>query len=57
LSTRVKKLKELEDNPKYIAAYKRAAYKYWKCRIETQGDEFQKVFNTPEAYFEWWLKY
>jgi phosphoadenosine phosphosulfate reductase len=47
--------KELEMFPKYKAAYFRAAIEYWKRRKERQI-EISGMMESPESYFEWWLR-
>lgn len=44
---------ELDAFPKYKNAYFRAAKEYWKKRKERQEE---RAFETPEKYFEWWLR-
>jgi phosphoadenosine phosphosulfate reductase len=51
----VKCRKDLERNPKYKAAYFRAAKKYIEYKKERRLDCYG-VMETPENYFEWWLK-
>jgi phosphoadenosine phosphosulfate reductase len=46
---------ELEKNPKYKAAYFRAAERHIEYRRETCLPMDRK-FSSPESLFEWWLK-
>ncbi|GHV89868.1 hypothetical protein AGMMS50268_03710 [Spirochaetia bacterium] len=47
--------KELERFPKYKAAYFRAAKKHVEHRREV-GLHEKGIMESPEKYFEWWLK-
>jgi phosphoadenosine phosphosulfate reductase len=46
---------ELEQFPKYKAAYFRAAKRHIEHRQDAGLPE-KKVFATPETYFDWWLQ-
>jgi len=54
MSTNAKK--ELDKFPRYKTAYKKAAIKYWQHRKEIAKYPLDGVMETPETYFEWWLK-
>jgi phosphoadenosine phosphosulfate reductase len=47
--------KELDQFPKYKAAYFRAAQRHIEHR-KTSGLPEKDIMQTPERYFEWWLK-
>ena len=47
--------KELDKFPKYKNAYFKAATEYWKRRKERQR-EIQGMMESPESYFQWWLR-
>jgi phosphoadenosine phosphosulfate reductase len=46
---------ELERHPKYKAAYFRAATKYIE-HLKEAGLPDRNIRETPEKYFDWWLK-
>ena len=47
--------KELENAPKYKKAYFKAVVKHFEYRKE-RGLGLDGIMETPEKYFEWWLK-
>ena len=47
--------KELDKMPKYKNMYLRAVEKHYQYRKE-RGKENKGIMETPEKYFEWWLK-
>jgi phosphoadenosine phosphosulfate reductase len=46
--------KELDENPKYKAAYIRAGARYLEYR-KNRGMRTEEIWATPEKYFDWWL--
>jgi len=48
--------KELNKYPKYKTAYQKAAKKYWEHRKEIADYPLDRVMETPETYFDWWLR-
>ena len=50
-----KKEKELNENPKYKNAYFRAVVRHFEYRKE-RGLKMDGVMESPESYFEWWLR-
>jgi phosphoadenosine phosphosulfate reductase len=48
--------KELDKFPKYKRAYKKAAEKYLQHRKEIADYPLDRVMETPETYFDWWLR-
>jgi phosphoadenosine phosphosulfate reductase len=47
--------KELDNNPKYKEMYFRATVKHFEYRRE-RGLKLDGVMESPESYFDWWLK-
>jgi hypothetical protein len=54
MSTNAKK--QLDEYPKYKLAYKKAARLYWLHRKEIADYPLDGAMETPEKYFEWWLR-
>jgi hypothetical protein len=45
--------KELEENPRYAALYKRAAGKY----LETRAKNREGIKKDIDAYYQWWVDF
>jgi phosphoadenosine phosphosulfate reductase len=45
--------KELEDNPRWAALYKRAAQKY----LENNAEKRENIKENVEAYYNWWVNF
>jgi phosphoadenosine phosphosulfate reductase len=54
MSTNAKKI--LDGLPKYKAAYQKAAKRYWEHKKKRADCQMDGVMETPETYFEWWLR-
>jgi hypothetical protein len=50
-----KRKEELKMNPKYKAAYFRAAARWIEYR-KARGLSCDRFMATPEKYFAWWLR-